>query len=90
MILTKISFLIDNSKLYILKANIKEDYYFIHSGNILNKVASVNLLSINLFIIYIYLFIFGGDWGLGIGDCGIGDWAQSQIPTPQSPIPNPH
>jgi len=25
-----------------------------------------------------------GDWGLGIGDC-----AQSQIPNPQSPIPNP-
>jgi len=23
-----------------------------------------------------------GDWGLGIGD-----WAQSQIPNPQSPIP---
>ena len=26
-----------------------------------------------------------GDWGLGIGD---GDWAQSPIPNPQSPIPN--
>jgi len=26
-----------------------------------------------------------GVWGLGIGD-----WAQSPIPTPQSPIPNPH
>jgi len=25
-----------------------------------------------------------GDEGLGIGD-----WAQSQIPNPQSPIPNP-
>jgi len=24
---------------------------------------------------------FGGDWGLGIGDC--------PIPNPQSPIPNP-
>jgi len=24
-----------------------------------------------------------GDWGLGIGGLGIGDWAQS-------PIPNPH
>jgi hypothetical protein len=30
-----------------------------------------------------------GDWGLGIGDLGIGDWAQSPIPNPQSPIPNP-
>ena len=29
-------------------------------------------------------------WGLGIGDLGIGDWAQSPIPNPQSPIPNPH
>jgi len=27
--------------------------------------------------------------GMGIGDCGlgIGDWAQSPIPNPQSPIP---
>jgi len=24
-----------------------------------------------------------GDWGLGIGD---GDWAQSPIPNPQSPL----
>jgi len=24
-----------------------------------------------------------GDWGLGIGDLGIGDWAQSPIPNPQ-------
>jgi len=29
---------------------------------------------------YIYIFIIG-DWGLGIGD-----WAQSPIPNPQSPI----
>jgi hypothetical protein len=28
-----------------------------------------------------------GDWGLGMG---IGDWAQSPIPNPQSQIPNPH
>jgi len=27
---------------------------------------------------------------LGMGDLGIGDWAQSPIPNPQSPIPNPH
>jgi len=26
-----------------------------------------------------------GDWGLGIGGLGIGDWAQSPIPNPQSP-----
>jgi len=25
------------------------------------------------------------EWGLGIGDCGLGP-----IPNPQSPIPNPH
>jgi len=30
-----------------------------------------------------------GDWGLGIGGLGIGDWAQFPIPNPQSPIPNP-
>jgi len=30
-----------------------------------------------------------GDWGLGIGGLGIGDWPQSPIPNPQSPIPNP-
>ena len=30
-----------------------------------------------------------GDWGLGIGnrELGIGDWAQSPIPNPQSPNP---
>ena len=27
-----------------------------------------------------------GDWGLGIGGLGIGDWAQSPIPNPQSPF----
>jgi len=30
-----------------------------------------------------YVYILKGDWGLGIGD-----WAQSPIPNPQSPIPN--
>jgi len=30
-----------------------------------------------------------GDWELGDGGLGIGDWAQSPIPNPQSPIPNP-
>ena len=24
-----------------------------------------------------------GDWGLGIGDLGIGDWAQSPSPIPK-------
>ena len=28
-----------------------------------------------------------GDWGLGDWGLGIGDWAQSPIPNPQSPIP---
>jgi len=30
-----------------------------------------------------------GDWGLVIWGLGIGDWAQSPIPNPQSPIPIP-
>jgi len=31
------------------------------------------------------MYIYSGDWGLGIGDwgLGIGDWAQSPIPNPQ-------
>ena len=29
----------------------------------------------------IYKLYFNGDWGLGIGD-----WAQSPIPNPQSPL----
>ena len=29
------------------------------------------------------LITFPGDWGLGIGDWGFGDWAQSPIPNPQ-------
>jgi hypothetical protein len=38
-----------------------------------------------------FLKYLNGDWGLGwgIGDLGIGDWAHSPIPNPQSPIPNP-
>ena len=31
--------------------------------------------------------MWNGDWGLGIWGLGIGDWAQSPIPNPQSPIP---
>ena len=36
-----------------------------------------------------YLYIFIGDWGLGIGDWGLGNGPnpQSPIPNPQSPIP---
>jgi len=26
---------------------------------------------------------------MGVGELGIGNWAQSPIPNPQSPIPNP-
>ncbi len=29
-----------------------------------------------------------GDWGLGIGDLGNGEWAEAPIPNPQGP--NPH
>jgi len=38
---------------------------------------------------FFYLYIFLGDWGLGIGDwgLGIGPNPQSPIPNPQSPIP---
>jgi len=28
--------------------------------------------------------------GIGDGGVGIGDWAQSTIANPKSPIPNPH
>jgi len=41
---------------------------------------TVLIFVIQLIIDYIFMFIFG-DWGLGIGD-----WAQSPIPNPQSPI----
>jgi len=34
-------------------------------------------------MIFIVLLLYIGDWGLGIG---IGDWAQSPIPNPQSPL----
>jgi len=30
-----------------------------------------------------------GDWGLGIGDLGLGGWAQTPIPTTQSPKTKP-
>jgi len=53
-------------------------------------------MSLDIFFIYNYiiyiilLYIFYGDWGLGIGDwgLGIGPNPQSPIPNPQSPIPN--
>ena len=40
-------------------------------------------LYVYMFIcLYVYMFIcLYGDWGLGIGD-----WAQSPIPNPQSPL----
>ena len=46
----------------------------------------INLIinSMNESVFYILLT---GDWGLGLGIVGIGDWAQSPIPNPQSPIP---
>jgi len=31
-----------------------------------------------------------GDWGMGIGDLGMGDRKLKQINNTQSPIPNPH
>jgi len=37
--------------------------------------------SINKLLIIKVIIIINGDWGLGIGD-----WAQSPIPNPQSPI----
>jgi len=42
----------------------------------------INYINIQLYNCFDY---GDGDWGLGIG---IGDWAQSPIPNPQSPIPN--
>jgi len=41
------------------------------------------------------IYIYNGDWGLGIGDWGLGLWGvgprpQPPTPKPQSPIPNPH
>ncbi len=38
---------------------------------------------IQCYIYYKSQFETSGDWGLGIGG-----WAQSPIPNPQSPIPN--
>jgi len=39
----------------------------------------------NLNLINLRIFIFYGDWGLGIGDwgLGIGDWGLGTIPNPQ-------
>ena len=30
-----------------------------------------------------------GDWGLRIGDCGLGPMPNAQVPNSQSPIPKP-
>jgi len=49
----------------------------------MNRMLKLLLLLI-LYSSYIILTNkINGDWGLGIGD-----WAQSPIPNPQSPIPN--
>ena len=55
--------------------------------DIFNKIIKINHF---LLISFLYLYLFNGDWGLGIGDWGLGsgEWAQSPIPNPQSPIPN--
>jgi len=46
---------------------------------------NLNLIVYKYINLFIYLIIFDkiyfGDWGLGIGD-----WAYSPIPNPQSPI----
>jgi len=39
------------------------------------------LILFNVLLMYDIIYNYG-DWGLGIGD-----WAQSPIPNPQSPIP---
>jgi hypothetical protein len=45
----------------------------------------INIFSSFNYYFLIFIKIYCGPWGLGIGDwgLGIGDWAQS-------PIPNPH
>jgi len=42
--------------------------------------ATLNLIIIINYLLFILLLRKFGDWGLGIGD-----WAQSPIPNPQSP-----
>jgi len=44
-----------------------------------DKLNRSNIIT-NLYLIYLFKSLIG-DWGLGIGD-----WAQSPIPNPQSPI----
>ena len=45
------------------------------------------MIKIEFFILFSIELIINGDWGVGSGDggLGIGDWAQSPIPNPQSP-----
>jgi len=45
-----------------------------------------NKLFFNIFNYILYLLM--GIWNLFKWGLGIGDWAQSPIPNPQSPIPN--
>jgi len=61
--------------LYSIHPFIKKLYIIID----LNKFHKFKILDINN-VIYNLFYKFG-DWGLGIGD-----WAQSPIPNPQSPI----
>ena len=41
----------------------------------------------NIKIFYVNYFSKNGDWGLGIGDWGFGDWAPT--PKPKNPNQNP-
>jgi len=54
------------------------------------KIINYTKIYNNIFgILFIYMNIFFGDWGLGMG---IGDWgfgALPQTPTPQTPTPTP-
>ena len=65
---------------------------------IINKITFyIYLFIINIYFYFIltffnklyiiFLFNYGG-WGMGNGGLGIGDWAQSPIPNPQSPMNN--
>ena len=53
-----------------------------------NEIIKFNLIFIKIifnYLIIMKIYLYNGDWGLGIGDwgLGIGDWA---IPNPQSPL----
>jgi hypothetical protein len=68
----RIKFIIKQSKIFVIhKISIKINFYFILN----NKKTYILINS------FIYLFKKIHLWGLGIGD-----WAQSPIPNPQSPL----